>query len=275
MNSILPPSKPPSKNGQFYSQNHAIESAGLGEAWGTRDMPTNTRVPTIKELGSHLLQTLDGFIFVVAPDGKIMYISETASTHLGLSQVELTGNSIYDYIHAYDQDEMARILSLHPNGIPNSAYDPNETSKSTNSAYSGASASHGKCTYGALKTAPCPKLDYLLMRNSGNPRLYGFFRLFPGSPNHMSANYHNQSHDGHHHYAHILQHQQHQQPFVSQTVEMERTFFLRMKCVLAKRNAGLTTQGYKVSDLFLQTNWKRPTKYRKLGGEPSRKGTRL
>ncbi|KAK2160408.1 hypothetical protein LSH36_134g05090 [Paralvinella palmiformis] len=32
-------------------------------------------------------RTLDGFIFVVAPDGKIMYISETASVHLGLSQV--------------------------------------------------------------------------------------------------------------------------------------------------------------------------------------------
>ena len=34
-------------------------------------------------------QTLDGFIFVVAPDGKIMYISETASVHLGLSQVRV------------------------------------------------------------------------------------------------------------------------------------------------------------------------------------------
>lgn len=28
--------------------------------------------------------------------------------------------------------------------------------------------------------------------------------------------------------------------------EMERSFFLRMKCVLAKRNAGLTCSGYKV-----------------------------
>lgn len=28
--------------------------------------------------------------------------------------------------------------------------------------------------------------------------------------------------------------------------ELERTFFIRMKCVLAKRNAGLTTGGYKV-----------------------------
>ncbi len=34
-------------------------------------------------------QTLDGFIFVVAADGKIMYISETASVHLGLSQVKI------------------------------------------------------------------------------------------------------------------------------------------------------------------------------------------
>lgn len=30
--------------------------------------------------------------------------------------------------------------------------------------------------------------------------------------------------------------------------EIERSFFLRMKCVLAKRNAGLTCGGYKVCD---------------------------
>lgn len=124
----------------FHKKTHCIYSShslflGLGEAWGSKEMPSNTRVPPIKELGSNLLQTLDGFIFVVAPDGKIMYISETASTHLGLSQVELTGNSIYDYIHAYDQDEMARVLSLNPNGYPpSSAFDAND-SKSTNSTF--------------------------------------------------------------------------------------------------------------------------------------------
>lgn len=32
--------------------------------------------------------------------------------------------------------------------------------------------------------------------------------------------------------------------------EMERSFFLRMKCVLAKRNAGLTSGGYKVGLVF-------------------------
>ena len=35
--------------------------------------------------------------------------------------------------------------------------------------------------------------------------------------------------------------------------EIERAFFLRMKCVLAKRNAGLTSSGYKVSYLSLDT----------------------
>jgi len=34
------------------------------------------------------LQTLDGFIFVIGQDGKILYISETVSVHLGLSQVD-------------------------------------------------------------------------------------------------------------------------------------------------------------------------------------------
>uniref|UniRef100_A0A672NIX9 Single-minded homolog 1-like n=1 Tax=Sinocyclocheilus grahami TaxID=75366 RepID=A0A672NIX9_SINGR len=129
---------------------------GLGEVWGRSRSLENTNL----ELGSHLLQviisktlqTLDGFIFVVAADGKIMYISETASVHLGLSQVELTGNSIYEYVHPADHDEMTAVLTPQPS-------------------------------------------------------------------------YH--SHLIHEH-------------------EVERSFFLRMKCVLTKRNAGLTSGGYKV-----------------------------
>uniref|UniRef100_A0A1B0AKC2 Single-minded n=1 Tax=Glossina pallidipes TaxID=7398 RepID=A0A1B0AKC2_GLOPL len=145
-----------------YLKMRQVFPEGLGEAWGSS--PALHRGITIKELGSHLLQTLDGFIFVVAPDGKIMYISETASVHLGLSQVELTGNSIYEYIHNYDQDEMNAILSLHPHMYQN----------------------------------PDAFINSLQLVQSTN------------------------------------------------TIEIEKTFFLRMKCVLAKRNAGLTSAGYKV-----------------------------
>ncbi|XP_066588531.1 single-minded homolog 2 isoform X2 [Prorops nasuta] len=139
-----------------YLKMRAVFPNGLGDAWGAAPPPNNPMEAAIKELGSHLLQTLDGFIFVVAPDGKIMYISETASVHLGLSQVELTGNGIYDYILDEDRDEMFSVLNLPPPG----------------------------------------------------------FALPP--PNSRGE------------------------------IELERTFFLRMKCILAKRNAGLVTSGYKV-----------------------------
>nr|XP_039272693.1 neuronal PAS domain-containing protein 3-like [Styela clava] len=108
-------------------------------------------------LGALLLKSLDGFLFILGPDGKIIYISETASVNLGLSQVELTGNSIYEYIKPEDQDEIAAILSTPP--------------------------------------PPCP--------NSVFPQFYPEY-------------------------------------------EVQRSFMMRMKCVLAKRNSGLTSGGYKV-----------------------------
>ena len=35
-----------------------------------------------------------------------------------LLQVELTGNSIYEYIHPSDHDEMSAMLTLHPHFHP-------------------------------------------------------------------------------------------------------------------------------------------------------------
>ncbi|XP_039310061.1 single-minded homolog 2 isoform X2 [Solenopsis invicta] len=142
-----------------YLKMRAVFPHGLGDEWGAAPPPNNPLETTIKELGSHLLQTLDGFIFVVAPDGKIMYISETASVHLGLSQVELTGNSIFEYIYPEDRDEMISVLNLPPANLPGFTYPP---------------------------------------------------------PNSRGE------------------------------IELERAFLLRMKCILAKRNAGLVTEGYKV-----------------------------
>ncbi|XP_077283177.1 bHLH transcription factor single-minded [Arctopsyche grandis] len=146
---------------------------GLGDAWGAAPPPRGPRDLAIRELGSHLLQTLDGFIFVVAPDGKIMYISETASVHLGLSQVELTGNSIYEYIHPSDHDEMSAVLSGDPASLD------------------------------GVRSVHVPPQNLHVQHNPhSTPRCFDF--------------------------------------------EYERAFFVRMKCVLAKRNAGLTTSGYKV-----------------------------
>ncbi|XP_063380507.1 protein trachealess isoform X2 [Cydia fagiglandana] len=62
--------------------------------------------------GTHILQSLDGFALSVAADGRFLYISETVSIYLGLSQVEMTGSSIFDYVHQADHAEIAEQLGL-------------------------------------------------------------------------------------------------------------------------------------------------------------------
>ncbi|XP_070776424.1 neuronal PAS domain-containing protein 3 [Enoplosus armatus] len=63
-------------------------------------------------LGSHILQSLDGFVFALNKEGRFLYISETVSIYLGLSQVELTGSSAFDYIHPGDHVETAEQLGM-------------------------------------------------------------------------------------------------------------------------------------------------------------------
>lgn len=62
--------------------------------------------------GTHILQSLDGFAFSLGSDGRFLYISETVSIYLGLSQVEMTGSSVFDYVHTGDHSELAQQLGL-------------------------------------------------------------------------------------------------------------------------------------------------------------------
>ncbi|XP_033880632.3 neuronal PAS domain-containing protein 1 isoform X1 [Acipenser ruthenus] len=86
-------------------------------------------------LGGHLLQSLDGFAFVVSHEGRFLYISETVSIYLGLSQVELTGSSVFDYIHPADHVEMAERLGmrLHRRGVSQATNENTSSSASTSS----------------------------------------------------------------------------------------------------------------------------------------------
>ncbi|KTF90107.1 hypothetical protein cypCar_00016551 [Cyprinus carpio] len=120
-----------------YLKMRLVFPQGLGEVWGRSRSLEHTNL----ELGSHLLQVI---------------ISK-------MLQVELTGNSIYEYVHPADHDEMTAVLT------------------------------------------PPPSF-----------------------------------------HSHLIHEQ-----------EVERSFFLRMRCVLAKRNAGLTSGGYKL--IFLDS---RDTEYK-------------
>ncbi|XP_059161157.1 neuronal PAS domain-containing protein 3-like isoform X2 [Physella acuta] len=73
--------------------------------------------------GTHILQSLDGFAFILANDGRFLYISETVSIYLGLSQVEMAGSSIFEYVHPQDHTELAEhlgmcVVSVGPSGSP-------------------------------------------------------------------------------------------------------------------------------------------------------------
>lgn len=65
-----------------------------------------------KHEGTHILQSLDGFAIALNSDARFLYISETVSIYLGLSQVELTGSSVFDYVHQSDHNELADQLGV-------------------------------------------------------------------------------------------------------------------------------------------------------------------
>ncbi|XP_076392631.1 protein trachealess isoform X7 [Megachile rotundata] len=91
--------------------------------------------------GTHILQSLDGFAMAVAADGRFLYISETVSIYLGLSQVEMTGSSVFDYVHQQDHAEVAEQLGL---GLTSSTSSgPHSSSSGLASPSSAASEEHG------------------------------------------------------------------------------------------------------------------------------------
>ncbi|XP_076161999.1 protein trachealess-like isoform X6 [Ptiloglossa arizonensis] len=91
--------------------------------------------------GTHILQSLDGFAMAVAADGRFLYISETVSIYLGLSQVEMTGSSVFDYVHQQDHAEVAEQLGL---GLTSSSSSgPHSSSSGLASPSSAASEEHG------------------------------------------------------------------------------------------------------------------------------------
>ncbi|GFU47355.1 protein trachealess [Nephila pilipes] len=73
---------------------------------------------------THILQSLDGFAFALGADGRFLYISETVSIYLGLSQVEMTGSSVFDYIHQQDQSELADLIGLNMCPSPSATSPP-------------------------------------------------------------------------------------------------------------------------------------------------------
>ncbi|KYQ50321.1 Hypoxia-inducible factor 1-alpha [Trachymyrmex zeteki] len=56
-------------------------------------------------------KALNGFMLVLSSDGNMVYLSENVRDYLGVSQMDMMGQSIYEYSHPCDHDELRECLS--------------------------------------------------------------------------------------------------------------------------------------------------------------------
>uniref|UniRef100_UPI003AAE08CA hypoxia inducible factor 1 subunit alpha, like n=1 Tax=Centroberyx gerrardi TaxID=166262 RepID=UPI003AAE08CA len=59
-------------------------------------------------------QALAGFVLVITEEGDMIYLSDSVSKHIGITQLELLGQSVYDFIHPCDQEELRDLLTPRP-----------------------------------------------------------------------------------------------------------------------------------------------------------------
>ncbi|XP_061690267.1 neuronal PAS domain-containing protein 4A [Syngnathoides biaculeatus] len=79
---------------------------------GSASAEPSARFLSMPEL-SDLMQALPGFLMLLTAEGKLLYLSDTVSDHLGHSMVDLVaqGDSVYDIIDASDQLTVRNYLS--------------------------------------------------------------------------------------------------------------------------------------------------------------------
>ncbi|XP_050306275.1 protein similar isoform X2 [Anthonomus grandis grandis] len=74
-------------------------------------------LPVKEKLPKHLkeepifLKSLDGFLVVISSEGDFVYLSENVSDYLGIAQIDLMGQNVFEYSHPCDHEEIKDILA--------------------------------------------------------------------------------------------------------------------------------------------------------------------
>uniref|UniRef100_A0A673GSN7 Hypoxia-inducible factor 1-alpha-like n=1 Tax=Sinocyclocheilus rhinocerous TaxID=307959 RepID=A0A673GSN7_9TELE len=85
--------------------NRLIQSAGP-----TKTQTEETENPT----DAFYQQALAGFILVMTEEGDMVFLSESVSKYIGMTQLELLGQSVYEFVHPCDQEELRDIFATRP-----------------------------------------------------------------------------------------------------------------------------------------------------------------
>ncbi|XP_074104966.1 HIF-1 transcription factor component sima isoform X1 [Cotesia typhae] len=76
-----------------------------------------TKIESTIETDEFFPQALDGFMLVIASNGDMVYLSENVSDYLGISQLDMIGQSVYDYSHPCDHEEIKEYLLMESNSV--------------------------------------------------------------------------------------------------------------------------------------------------------------
>ncbi|XP_062872655.1 hypoxia inducible factor 1 subunit alpha, like isoform X2 [Trichomycterus rosablanca] len=74
--------------------------------------------PTVKKeedpTDAFYQQALAGFMLVLNEEGDMIFLSDNVSKYIGITQMEMLGQSVYDFVHPCDQEELRDLLTTKP-----------------------------------------------------------------------------------------------------------------------------------------------------------------
>ncbi|XP_011306728.1 hypoxia-inducible factor 1-alpha-like [Fopius arisanus] len=71
-----------------------------------------TKAEKFSEMDTMCQEALDGFMLVLSNNGDMVYLSENVSDYLGIPQMDMMGQSVFEYGHPCDHDEIRQCLSM-------------------------------------------------------------------------------------------------------------------------------------------------------------------
>ncbi|KAA0702034.1 Hypoxia-inducible factor 1-alpha [Triplophysa tibetana] len=75
---------------------------------------TQSQEETVDPTDGFYQQALAGFILVLTEEGDMVFLSDSVSKYIGIAQLELLGQSVYEFVHPCDQEELRDILTSRP-----------------------------------------------------------------------------------------------------------------------------------------------------------------
>ncbi|XP_039625221.1 endothelial PAS domain-containing protein 1-like isoform X1 [Polypterus senegalus] len=83
---------------------------------GTEDVKTSKTDDLLSSM-------LDNFLLLLSQSGHVVYSSEAITKHIGINQMELIGQNIFEFIHPCDQEEIRDILSFKQDSLKSGQQD--------------------------------------------------------------------------------------------------------------------------------------------------------